>query len=461
MRIRTRSSREAGKKKRRRGRQPGAPTPPRVDRSHLPVETESADPPEEECACPQCGKAYKSHGSEPSETIEIRIETYRRELLRKRYRPDCDCEEAREAIAEPPPRPVDGSPLGVSVQAWFLVQVYERFRPQAAAVRELGSWGLPVPVATVSCNLRGLSALFAPLGEKILKRMVGAAVAHADETSWSVQVLDGDGGRERRWLWVCLADGAVYMRILATRSAEEAGKLPGGFGRAGLVVVICDRWSAYKALARALAGRIVLAFCWAHQRRDFRRVGTAFPDLEGWADSWLERIGELFALSRRRREAWRPGLPAERQSAELRALQRQLESALAVLFRRAREERRLVAREWRLAGALEDGPALARADAKGAALGSLLKHREGLEVFAGDPRVPMDNNAAERALRGPVIGRLTSFGSGSEDGAEATALYDSVYATLREWGVNPNAWTRDFLEACARNGRAAPENLDP
>ena len=82
-------------------------------------------------------------------------------------------------------------------------------------------------------------------------------------------------------------------------------------------------------------------------------------------------------------------------------------------------------------------------------------------MFAGDPRVPMDSNAAERALRGPVIGRLTSFGSGTEDGPEATALYDSVHATLRERGVNPNAWTRDFIEACARNGRAAPENLDP
>ena len=216
------------------------------------------------------------------------------------------------------------------------------------------------------------------------------------------------------------------MRIPAARSAEAAGKLPGGFGRAEPVVVIRDRWSACKALARALAGRIVPAFCRAHQRRDFRRVGTAFPDLEGWADIWLERIGELFALNRRRRKAWRPGLPAERQSAEFGALQRQLESAPAVLFRQAREERRVVASEWRLA------------DAKGAAPGSLLQRREGLEAFAGDPRVPMDSNAAE-----------------------ATALYDSVYATLRECGVNPNAWTRDFLEACARNGRAAPENLDP
>ena len=144
-------------------------------------------PPEQECACPQCGKACRSHGSEPSETIGIRIEAYRRELLRERCRPDCDCEEAREAIAEPPPRPADRSPPGVSVRAWFPVQVCERFRPQAAAVRELGSRGLPVPVATVSRNLRGPSALFAPLGEKILKRMEGAAGARADETSRSVQ----------------------------------------------------------------------------------------------------------------------------------------------------------------------------------------------------------------------------------------------------------------------------------
>ena len=441
----TRLRREAGKKKRRRGRQPGAPTPPRVDRSHLPVETESADPPEEECACPQCGKACQSRGSEPSETIGIRIPAYRRELLRKRCRPDCDCEEAREAIAEPPPRPADGSPPGVSVQAWFPVQACERFRPQAAAVRELGSRGLPVPVATVSRNLRGPSALFAPLGEKIPKRMEGAAVARADETSWSVQVPDGDGGRERRWLRGVPGRGRG-VHAHSGRTQRGGGREAAGRLRA--------RRSACKALARALAGRIVLAFCRARQRRDFRRVGISFPELEDWADSWLERIGELFALNRRRREAWRPGLPAERQSAEFRALQRQLESALEALFRQAREEGRLVASEWQLAEALEDGPALARADAKGAVPGSLPKHREGMEVFAGDPRVPMDSNAAERALRGPVIGRLTSFGSGSEDGAEATALYDSVHATLREQGVNPNAWTRDFLEACARNGHA-------
>ena len=333
----TRLRREAGRKKRRRGRQPGAPTPPRVDRSHLPVETESADPPDEECARPQCGKACQSRGSEPSETIGIRIEACRRELLRKRCGPDCDCEEAREAIAEPPPRPADRCPPGVSVRAWFPVQACERFRPQAAAVLELGSRGLPVPVAAVSRNLRGPSALFAPLEEKNPEAHGGrrCRARRRDEL-----VGAGAGRRGRA--------GAVCMRIPAARSAEAAGKLPGGFGRAGPVAVIRDRWSACKALARVLAGRIVLAFrcpcsCRARQRRDFRRVGTSFPELEDWADSWLERIGELFALNRRRREAWRPGLAAERQSAEFRALQRQLQSAPAVLFRQAREEGRLVA----------------------------------------------------------------------------------------------------------------------
>ena len=48
---------------------------------------------------------------------------------------------------------------------------------------------------------------------------------------------------------------------------------------------------------------------------------------------------------------------------------------------------------------------------------SLLVHREGLSVILSDPRVSLDNNASERILRGPVIARHTSFGSGGPDGA--------------------------------------------
>ncbi|HCZ14429.1 MAG TPA: hypothetical protein DHV85_07480 [Candidatus Accumulibacter sp.] len=47
-------------------------------------------------------------------------------------------------------------------------------------------------------------------------------------------------------------------------------------------IIICDRYSAYKKLARVL-DHFILPFCWAHQRRDFLELANAHPDLSDWA----------------------------------------------------------------------------------------------------------------------------------------------------------------------------------
>ena len=96
---------------------------------------------------------------------------------------------------------------------------------------------------------------------------------------------------------------------------------------------------------------------------------------------------------------------------------------------------------------------------EGKALRSLLNHREGLSVFVERPSVPMDNNAAERALRGPVIGRRLSFGSDSEAGARFTAMMYSVLGTLASNGIDPLRWLDAWLMACAENGGRAPGDL--
>ena len=95
------------------------------------------------------------------------------------------------------------------------------------------------------------------------------------------------------------------------------------------------------------------------------------------------------------------------------------------------------------------------------ALRSLLNHRRGLSVFVDKPQVPMDNNAAERALGGPVIGRRLSFGSDSETGAQFTALMYSVVATLKTNGVDVRRWLETWLRACAKNGGRAPDDPSP
>ena len=134
--------------------------------------------------------------------------------------------------------------------------------------------------------------------------------------------------------------------------------------------------------------------------------------LTQWCQGWVERIAVLYRLNEARLEHYDPGL--ERQTPAFDAAQGRLKEALDGLFAEAEQE---------LAGL----PDQAR---EGKALRSLVNHREGLCVFVDRPQVPLDNNLAERVLRGPVIGRRLSFGSDSENGARFTAVMYSVVGTL-------------------------------
>lgn len=80
----------------------------------------------------------------------------------------------------------------------------------------------------------------------------------------------------------------------------ETTTFAGQLGQHGPVILVCDRYSAYKALRKLLPETFVLAYCWAHQRRDFDRAAAGLPDLQEWLDSWLERIGRLFQLAKLR-----------------------------------------------------------------------------------------------------------------------------------------------------------------
>ena len=62
------------------------------------------------------------------------------------------------------------------------------------------------------------------------------------------------------------------------------------------------------------------------------------------------------------------------------------------------------------------------------------------------------HSAAERALRGAVIGRKLSFGSHSETGAELAGHLYSVFGTLALAGLRPLPWLADYLQACAASG---------
>ena len=63
-------------------------------------------------------------------------------------------------------------------------------------------------------------------------------------------------------MWISVSEDAVYFHIDPSRNAKVAMKLFGSVK--DTVVLVCDRYSAYRSLARELAGKVILQWCWAY-----------------------------------------------------------------------------------------------------------------------------------------------------------------------------------------------------
>ena len=83
----------------------------------------------------------------------------------------------------------------------------------------------------------------------------------------------------------------------------------------------------------------------------------------------------------------------------------------------------------------------------GKAVRYMLERWTGLTRFVDDPRIPLDNNAAERALRGPVVGRKNHYGSRSLRGTQVAALFYTLCETAKLVGVDPHAYLLTATEA--------------
>ena len=425
-----------------RGQQRGAPGHGRTQRPGLEERTEELKPPEEARVCSCCGKAYVANGVDESTLVEIEVKAHKRVIRRPRWRRACGCASSPIEVSAPPaPRLFPRTLYGTSFWARFLFEHCACFRPLHRVAAWMSGQGLPVSPGTLANSLKRFVPLFEPVADAILAHRNEAALRHADETGWRVQELRGEDRSSRAWLWTSVSSDAVSFHIDPSRSAEAAQKL---FSEALLdTVIVCDRYSAYKRLARLREGLVTLAFCWSHQRRDFIECAAGQVSLTQWCQGWIEQIAVLYRLNEARLEHYDPGL--ERQTPAFDAAQGRLKEALDGLFAQAEQE---------LAGL----PDQAR---EGKALRSLVNHREGLCVFVDRPQVPLDNNLAERVLRGPAIGRRLSFGSDSENGARFTAVMYSVVGTLALNGIDVLRWLEAWLEACAKNAGRAPDDLSP
>jgi transposase len=97
----------------------------------------------------------------------------------------------------------------------------------------------------------------------------------------------------------------------------------------------------------------------------------------------------------------------------------------------------------------------------GKAVRYMLERWTGLTRFVENARTPLENNAAERALRGPVVGRKNHYGSRSMRGTHVAALFYTFCETARLVGTDPYAYLLHALYAAiAKPGTITyPEDL--
>jgi transposase len=423
------------KPKRRRGQQPDRPGPPRRDHSHLPAVEEVRVLPVSARVCPGCGRPLRACGTEDSVQIEIEVKAYRRVIHRQRYQRTCSCPGPRTLSAPTEPKLIAKGLLGVSVWVEILVDKFASHRPTERLLEQWRLLGLDLAAGTVADGLQRIEPLFQPIYAALTERNRQSVYVQADETRWRVFVDEQGKIGHGWWLWVFGGgDTVVYVLDPSRSHAVPQGHVsPDAAG-----VLLVDRFMAYKAMAQVKDGTLRLAFCWAHVRRDFVRVGQSWPELTEWALAWLRHIRELYRLNRQRL-----AVPAD--AAEGIAAAAALDKA-AVAMRLQREAE------------LAD-PTLAKPCRR--VLESLRDHWEGLTRFVGDPRIPMDNNISERRMRGPALGRKNYYGSGALWSGRLTAALFSLLATLQHWQINPRLWLAWYLQSSAAAAGQAPTDVSP
>ncbi|MCB1037559.1 MAG: IS66 family transposase, partial [Acidobacteria bacterium] len=306
----------------------------------------------------------------------------------------------------------------------FAVEValgkYLDHAPLERQSRTMAREGLLVTSQALWDQIEALARALEPSYQALHAEVLSAPVVHADETRWRLMTREGSS---KWWVWNVANRRAVFYRLCGTRSQKAARAVLSGYSG----VVMCDGYTAYKTLAKAEAQadtragpKMRLAHCWAHVRRKFVEAERSYPVPCAEA---LDLIGQLFEVER---EVPRVGWP---EGPEALALRQQL-----------RSERSKPLVDKLEAWALEMRPKALPRSGLGKAIQYLLGHLEGLKLFLENPEIPLDNNLAERELRGVVLGRKNHYGSRSKRGTEVAALFYSLLETAKLVGEEPGAY---------------------
>jgi transposase len=402
-------------------------TPPQGvrEQKQLPLKEVVHDIRDDERTCTLCGLELREWENQSADTPEITV-VQRSFVLQKHVRKKYNCKcGAAPVTASGPLRMPGGGLYSIDFAIDAAFGKYGLHLPLERQVRWMLQQGLDMSSSTLWDQLEKLARVLSLSYGALRSYVLSSEVIHGDETRWRMLSKGG----KLWWVWCIGRNDAVYYQIEPTRGHQVVVEMLKGFRG----VLMVDDYAAYQTAVKLLPG-VTIVLCWSHARRGFVEALDAYPECQ----QAIDLIGRLFEIERdlpnwhvikdpRLREA------ALNKIAEVRLAQSK--PITDELLEWARKQRGLPGSKLR------------------EAIGYMISNWSGLTRFLADPRAPLSNNAAERAMRGPVVGRKNHYGSKSQRGTEVAALFYSLIESAKLAGVDPVAYLRAAAEASLRDNR--------
>ena len=365
-------------------------TPGRKD-GHDPEWRSTADPDEEievtcDC-CPECGDHFdESVGVSPRLVEEIPDPQPPELTLYNRHYYQCDsC--GTETVATHPDCPDEGQ-FGVNIISQAALSRYDHRLPyRKIADRFEQLHGLELSGASAWHATERASRAGRCEYEQIRRQIQQAEIVHVDETG-----LKCEG--EQAWIWTFRTSEHTLYAVRESRGSDVPAEV---LGEDFAGTVVCDGWTAYPAFSSNLQR------CWAHLLREAEDVASDHEE----AEPVYRYLKQMFVGL----QSWLETDPTIRERAQMH---RSCQNELRSLVERSVTDEPVAT----LLGKIEGG----------------IDH---WLTFVGEPAVSPTNNAAENALREPVVLRKIIGTLRNDRGMFVHETILSLLATWRQQGRNP------------------------
>jgi len=329
--------------------------------------------------------------------------------------------------AEPPPGVIEGGHYGPGLYAHVITSKCDDSQPLYRIERMLERAGCPIARSTLCDFFHRGADLLNPIYQRLLDIAKHDPYLHADETTLKVQRT---GECLRGWIWALLSKQSIAYVFNESRSGAVADNLLAG--TEGFLVI--DGYAGYNGVV-GQHGRTRVG-CWGHARRRFWEAMNTVPE----AREILDLIVELYRIEHRAAERDILGTEAHRllRTTESKAILDKIEAWID-----------------------ERADAFPPRSKMGKAIAYASNQRIALKRFLEDPKLPLDNNFAERGLRAIALGRKNFLFAGHVEGAQNLAVLQSIVATCRLHGLNPYEYIKDLLIRIQHHPAADIDELMP